>query len=401
MRLPPGERLVSTDSLVVGHEGAAILPPLSMTIAAGELWAVIGPNGSGKSTFVRTALGLVPPISGTLERRAGLRLAYVPQQSALDAIFPISVLDFVLMGLQGPENVTLLARRANAVRAVAALEEAGARALERRQLRDLSGGQRQRVLIARALATDADLVFLDEPTTALDAAAEHEVEVASLADVVGRDEDRPALVAQLGQDRQDPFSRGLIDTAQRLVEEQHAGILRKRPGDQDPLALAPGEGAEAASGLALQADALERPPRGAALPGADPPVPGKRSVGPHEDDIQGADREVEPRPLGLRDVGRRPGEADVAVPVRRLAEQCPEEGRLAAPVGTEHGDAPPRRDLEADLGDDRATGGVARLQVVDLDDAPGAQRATRQVATSAKTAPVSTAIAAPGGTSSS
>lgn len=175
MRLPPGERLVSTDSLVVGHEGAAILPPLSMTIAAGELWAVIGPNGSGKSTFVRTALGLVPPVSGTLARRAELRLAYVPQQSALDAIFPISVLDFVLMGLQGPDNVTLLARRANDGRARAALEEAGVRALERRQLRDLSGGQRQRVLIARALATDADVVFLDEPTTALDAAAEHEV----------------------------------------------------------------------------------------------------------------------------------------------------------------------------------------------------------------------------------
>ena len=175
MRLPPGERLVRTDSLVVGHEGAAILPPLSMTIAAGELWAVIGPNGSGKSTFVRTALGLVPPVSGTLERRAELRLAYVPQQSALDAIFPVSVLDFVLMGLQGPDNVTLLARRANDERARAALEEAGVRAQERRQLRDLSGGQRQRVLIARALATDADLVFLDEPTTALDAVAEHEV----------------------------------------------------------------------------------------------------------------------------------------------------------------------------------------------------------------------------------
>jgi zinc transport system ATP-binding protein len=175
MRLPPGERLLSTDGLVVGHEGAAILPPLSMTIAAGELWAVIGPNGSGKSTFVRTALGLVPPVAGKVERRDALRLAYVPQQSALDAIFPISVLDFVLMGLQRPGNVTLLARRANLVRAVAALDEAGARSMEKRQLRDLSGGQRQRVLIARALATDADLVFLDEPTAALDAAAEHEV----------------------------------------------------------------------------------------------------------------------------------------------------------------------------------------------------------------------------------
>ena len=175
MRLPPGERLLSTDGLVVGHAGAAILPPLTMTIGAGELWAILGPNGSGKSTFVRTALGLVPPVSGKVEARPGLRLAYVPQQSSLDAIFPISVFDFVLMGLQGPRNVTLLGGGGLGTRAAAALEEAGARALARRQLRDLSGGQRQRVLIARALATDADLVFLDEPTTALDAAAEHEV----------------------------------------------------------------------------------------------------------------------------------------------------------------------------------------------------------------------------------
>jgi len=175
MRLPAGERLLSTEGLVVGHEGAAILPPLTITIAAGDLWAVIGPNGSGKSTFVRTALDLVPPLGGTITRRPELRLAYVPQQSALDVIFPISVADFVLMGLQGPGNVTLLGGRANAARAADALDEAGARRLERRQLRDLSGGQRQRVLIARALATDADLVFLDEPTTALDAAAEHEV----------------------------------------------------------------------------------------------------------------------------------------------------------------------------------------------------------------------------------
>ena len=174
-RLAPGEPLLAADAMGVGYDGVAILPPLSLTIGAGELWAVIGPNGAGKSTVVRTALGLLLPVTGTLTRRAALRLAYVPQQAALDAIFPISVLDFVLMGLQGPENVTLRGGRAHAGRARAALDEAGAGAFARAQLRDLSGGQRQRVLIARALATDADIVFLDEPTTALDAASEREV----------------------------------------------------------------------------------------------------------------------------------------------------------------------------------------------------------------------------------
>jgi zinc transport system ATP-binding protein len=174
-RLPPGERLIYAEALTVGYDGLAILPPLTLTVAAGELWAVIGPNGAGKSTFVRTALGLARPVAGAIERRPGLRLAYVPQQSALDAIFPVSVFDFVLMGLQNSENVVLARPGRHLGQVRAALAEAGVEALERRQLRDLSGGQRQRVLMARALATDADLIFLDEPTAALDASAEQDV----------------------------------------------------------------------------------------------------------------------------------------------------------------------------------------------------------------------------------
>src|SRR4029077_8701310 len=142
-RLQPGERLLGADAMGVGYDGVRILPLLSLTIGAGELWAVIGPNGSGKSTFVRTALGLMPPVSGTLERRPDLRLAYVPQQATLDTIFPISVLDFVRMGLQGPGTVSLRGDGGQAEQARAALDEAGAGALAHSQLRDLSGGQRQ------------------------------------------------------------------------------------------------------------------------------------------------------------------------------------------------------------------------------------------------------------------
>jgi ABC-type Mn2+/Zn2+ transport system ATPase subunit len=171
----PGLTLIRADALQVGYGGVAMLPPLTLAVGGGELLAVIGPNGAGKSTFVRTLLGLAKPVGGSVSRTAGLRLAYVPQQGALDAIFPISVLDFVLMGRQGEGRALGRVRDADVAAARAALEEAGAADLSRRALRDLSGGQRQRVLMARAIARDADLIVLDEPTAALDLSSERDV----------------------------------------------------------------------------------------------------------------------------------------------------------------------------------------------------------------------------------
>ena len=228
-RLPAGERLLHARALTVGYDGIPILPPLTLTVGAGELWAVIGPNGAGKSTFVRTALGLAHPVGGTIERRPGLRLAYVPQQSALDAIFPVSVLDFVLMGLQGTDNVTLANPRAYLGHARAALAEAGVETLERQQLRDLSGGQRQRVLMARALATDADLVFLDEPTAALDASAEQQV-----LDLIQRlRQVRGAAVMMVTHLVEDGLERAdhalLLDRDHRVAFAATAAVMRSAP----------------------------------------------------------------------------------------------------------------------------------------------------------------------------
>jgi len=167
--------LIRARTLEVGYGGVAILPPLSVDVLRGQLWAVVGPNGAGKSTFVRTLLGLERPVAGGVTLSPGLRLAYVPQQGTLDVIFPVSVRDFVLMGRQGPGGVFGRASAADRALAAAALDEAGAGAFARQQLRDLSGGQRQRVLMARALARDADIVILDEPTNALDLASERDV----------------------------------------------------------------------------------------------------------------------------------------------------------------------------------------------------------------------------------
>jgi ABC-type Mn2+/Zn2+ transport system ATPase subunit len=168
-------RLIRAEALQVGYDGVALLPALSVEVARRELWAVVGPNGAGKTTFVRTLLGLERPVAGAVSLEPGLRLAYVPQQGALDAIFPVSVRDFVLMGRQGPGGLFGGASAADRDLAAGALAEAGVEAFSRRQLRDLSGGQRQRVLMARALARDADVVVLDEPTNALDRRSEADV----------------------------------------------------------------------------------------------------------------------------------------------------------------------------------------------------------------------------------
>jgi ABC-type Mn2+/Zn2+ transport system ATPase subunit len=208
-RLEPGRALVRTRALAVGYNGTPILPPITITVGAGELWAVIGPNGAGKSTFLRTVLGLERPLGGEIDRAPELRVGYVPQQGTLDPIFPISVLDFVLMGRQGRGNVIGRASRADLEAAAGALDEAGVRPLARRQLRDLSGGQRQRVLIARALAADPDVVFLDEPTAALDLASEREV-LALIEQLRARRGAAVVMVTHLVEDGLERADRALL-----------------------------------------------------------------------------------------------------------------------------------------------------------------------------------------------
>ncbi len=227
--LAPGLPLIRAEALEVGFGGVAMLPPLSLAVGGGELWAVVGPNGAGKSTFVRTLLGLAPPVAGTVTRAPALRLAYVPQQGTLDTIFPVAVRDFVRMGLQGPRGLFGRGSAADRARADAALEEAGATGFARAQLRDLSGGQRQRVLMARALARDADVVILDEPTNALDLPSERDV-LALIGKLRARRGAAVIMVTHLVGDALDRADHAL------LLDRDHGVALAARP---DELRVAP------------------------------------------------------------------------------------------------------------------------------------------------------------------
>lgn len=182
--VPDAPPLIACDRLVVGYAGP-MLPPVDVAVRAGELWAVVGPNGAGKTTWMRTMLGFLPPVSGEIRSAPGLRTAYVPQAASIDPIYPVRVRDVVAMGRLRPGRFLGPLRQDDEQACREALQRTGADHLWDRPVRDLSGGQRQRVLVARALASQAALLFFDEPTGNLDRMAEEGV--VTLIDELRRD----------------------------------------------------------------------------------------------------------------------------------------------------------------------------------------------------------------------
>ncbi|HOR28318.1 MAG TPA: metal ABC transporter ATP-binding protein [Candidatus Sumerlaeota bacterium] len=164
--------------LTVAYHRKPVLWDVELTAPEGKLIGIIGPNGAGKSTLIKAVLGLVPRASGEVlvygkPYEANRRLVgYVPQRGSVDWDFPVDALDVVLMGRYGRLGWIRRPGRADRQAAMNCLEKVGMAAYAHRQISQLSGGQQQRVFLARALAQEAQLYFMDEPFAGVDAATE-------------------------------------------------------------------------------------------------------------------------------------------------------------------------------------------------------------------------------------
>ncbi|HET6453729.1 MAG TPA: heme ABC transporter ATP-binding protein [Armatimonadota bacterium] len=180
--------LFELDRVNVSLNSARILNGISFEIRAGEFLGVIGPNGSGKSTLLRTMAGVLTPLSGSVRldgsevarihgRQLARRLAIVPQDNPI--AFDFTVQEIVLMGRSPHLRRFEIEKGRDAEIAVDALRRTNLLHLADRSIGTLSGGERQRAMIARALAQQTDILFLDEPTAHLD--INYQVEILDLA----------------------------------------------------------------------------------------------------------------------------------------------------------------------------------------------------------------------------
>lgn len=167
--------------LTVAYARKPVLWDVDFSVPGGNLIAVIGPNGAGKSTLLKSVMGLLPVASGWIkiygqpvdaQRKL---IGYVPQRESVDWDFPTDALDVVLMGTYGKLGWFKKPGKTEKELAMNCLDQLGMASFANRQISQLSGGQQQRVFLARALAQQAQIYFMDEPFAGVDAATENAI----------------------------------------------------------------------------------------------------------------------------------------------------------------------------------------------------------------------------------
>lgn len=169
--------MLEVSSLSCGYGSKTIVHDADLTIEPGQTLCLLGPNGSGKTTLFKTILGFLKPMGGKIfssgrdmlkmnRRELAREIAYVPQSHT--TAFPFRVFDMVTMGRTAHMGTFASPSRHDRIKASGALESLGVSHLAAKPYTEISGGERQMVLIARAIAQEAKMVIMDEPSSNLD-----------------------------------------------------------------------------------------------------------------------------------------------------------------------------------------------------------------------------------------
>lgn len=172
------EIIIDVEDLTLAYNENPVVWDADVEIMNNTRTAIIGPNGAGKSTFLKGILGLIEPLAGEVKimgkspKDARKHIAYIPQTASVNWDFPTNVLDVVLMGRYKSLGWIKRPGKKDMEIAKEALNKMGMYEYKNRQISELSGGQRQRVFLARAICSDAQIYFMDEPLAGVDMTTE-------------------------------------------------------------------------------------------------------------------------------------------------------------------------------------------------------------------------------------
>ncbi len=168
--------LIQLDSVNTGYHSKTVLKEVNLDVFPNDFIGVIGPNGGGKTTLIKAILGLIPLFSGTIRFPLGKPVTgYLPQSSAIDKSFPITVREVVGSGLGSKNHWFPRLKKPERKTVETIMEEAGIIQLASRPIGELSGGQLQKTFLCRALIKKPQLLILDEPDTHVDKIFEREL----------------------------------------------------------------------------------------------------------------------------------------------------------------------------------------------------------------------------------
>lgn len=180
--------LIQCEHVALGYGKQVLVQGLDLEVTRGDYLCIVGDNGVGKSTFLRTLLGLQPPLAGQITLGEGLTqkdLGYLPQQTQVQRDFPATVEEIVSSGFGSAMGWRPFLSRGERNRMEENLQRMGIAHLAKRSYRTLSGGQQQRVRLARALCAADTILLLDEPVAGLD--PEGTAEMYALIDQLNRE----------------------------------------------------------------------------------------------------------------------------------------------------------------------------------------------------------------------